>query len=86
LEDLWELVEPDKKSVEFTIERSKELHSNITEILENLLYKNTNRTELDSTGINLETSSTCQHFQLIKINRQQGNLKVKTYGAICYCS
>ena len=86
MEDLWKLVEPDKKSVEFTIESAKELHSNITGISENLLYKITNRTELDSPGSKLETSSTCPHFKLIKTIKQQGNLKVKMYGAICYCS
>ncbi len=85
--NLWELeFEPSLVKVEFTIERSKELHSNITGILENLLYKITNRTELDSPGSNLDTSSICPHFQQIKTIKQQGNLKVKMYGAICYCS
>ncbi len=85
--NLWELeFEPSLLRVEFTIERSKELHSNITGILKNLLYKITNRTELEFPGSNLETSSTCPHFQLIKIDKQQGNLIVQLYGAICYCS
>ena len=86
MEDIRELIESDKKSVEFTIIGSNELHSNITWIQENLLYKITNRTELESPGSKLETSSTCPHFILIKTIKQQGNLKVKMYGAICYCS
>ena len=77
--ELRELVESDKKSViNFLDEHGlKELHSNITVILENLLYKITNQIELVSTGSNLDTSSTCPHFQLIKTIKQQGNLKVK---------
>ena len=85
--ELKELVESDKKSViNFLDEHGlKELHSNITVILENLLYKITNRNTLDSSGSNLDTSSTCPHFKLIKTIKQQGNLKVKMYSVICYC-
>jgi hypothetical protein len=79
-------MDQDEKELRELVESDKRLHSNITVILENLLYKITNQIELDTPGDNLETSSTCPHFQLIKTIKQQGNLKVKMYGAICYCT
>ena len=85
--NLWELqYEPSLIKVEFVIERPKEKHSNIRDLMESLLNKIVNQEFPVNPDESLDTSNICSHFKSIKINKISTGLKIILIGAICYCS
>ena len=78
--------EPSMVYLKFLLIEPIELHRNITVILENILYKITNRIELDLPNKILDTSTVCPHFKLIKTKKIKGQILIQMFGTICYCS